>query len=145
MKILINDLFQYSDLPDDLKTPGLADRYPNSGTLPVSFTIPDSYSAFQSFDGILSQPAYKTYDDPAITSLISEGIVEDSLFDTATYIPTDDGAGIYPAYENLLRYNFSQTNISIMAETEGYFTINIPSVGDVARFDMSNAYLEENK
>lgn len=55
MKILINDLMQFSDLPDDLKSPSLDDAYPNTGTLFVNFTIPQEYSTFNVFDGVLSQ------------------------------------------------------------------------------------------
>jgi len=65
MKILINDLMQFSDLPDDLKSPSLQDRFPNSGILTVNFIIPDEYATFNIFDGILSQPMFinsTTYD-----------------------------------------------------------------------------------
>lgn len=55
MKILINDLMQFSDLPDDLKSPSLQDRFPNAGTLIVNFIIPSEYSIFDVFSGVLSQ------------------------------------------------------------------------------------------
>ena len=62
MKILINDLMQFSDLPDDLKSPSLQDRYPNSGTLTVNFTIPSEYALFDIIDGVLSQPMFNGID-----------------------------------------------------------------------------------
>ena len=55
MKILINDLMQFSDLPDDLKTPSLDDRVVNTGIIIVTFTIPTEYSEFLAIDGTLSQ------------------------------------------------------------------------------------------
>jgi hypothetical protein len=58
MKILINDLMQFSDLPDDLKTPSLDDRVLNTGLLTVNFTIPNEYNTFDIFDGIGSQPLF---------------------------------------------------------------------------------------
>lgn len=63
MKILINDLMQFSNIPDDLKTPSLSDRYPNTGSLSIAFAIPNAYSSFISIDGVLSQPL-KTLSQP---------------------------------------------------------------------------------
>jgi hypothetical protein len=62
MKILINDLMQFSDLPEELQSPSLADRYPNTGALTVTFTIPDDYSLFNISDGVLSQPYFYDFD-----------------------------------------------------------------------------------
>ena len=56
MKIIFNDLMQFSDLDDDLKSPSLDDRVENTGTIFVNFSIPADYSEFSSFDGVLSQP-----------------------------------------------------------------------------------------
>ena len=79
MKILINDLMQFSDLPDDLKTPGLADRVENTGTLIVNFTIPKEYSTFNIFDGILSQPL-------SVGASIFDGILSQPLFNDGSSI-----------------------------------------------------------
>jgi hypothetical protein len=62
MKILINDIIQFSDLPDELKSPSLADRYLNTGTLTINFTVPEDYSTFNIYDGVLSQPYFYDYD-----------------------------------------------------------------------------------
>jgi hypothetical protein len=62
MKILINDLMQFSDIPDEYKSPSLADRIPNTGELIVNFTIPSQYSTFDIIDGVLSQPYFDGID-----------------------------------------------------------------------------------
>lgn len=79
MKILINDLMQFSDLPDDLKTPGLADRVENTGTLTINFVIPTEYSTFNIFDGILSQPG-------SHNGSFIDGILNQPLFNDGTTI-----------------------------------------------------------
>lgn len=56
MKLIINDLMQFSDLDDDLQSPSLADRVENTGTITVNFTIPSEYSTFTVFSGVLSEP-----------------------------------------------------------------------------------------
>lgn len=60
MKILINDLMQFSDLPDDLKSPGLDTQYPNSGPISVSFSIPSAYAQYNIVPGVLAQPFYNS-------------------------------------------------------------------------------------
>ncbi len=57
MKILINDLMQFSDLPDELKSPSLASAYPNTGAMNVSFNMPaDNYAVPSTLDGEPSKP-----------------------------------------------------------------------------------------
>jgi len=80
MKILINDLLQFSDLPEDLKSPGLADRVANTGTLTVNFSIPNDYSTFAIFPGTLSQPG-ATLSQPGITLSQPMAITGSNEFD----------------------------------------------------------------
>lgn len=56
MKILIHDLMQYSNLPDELKSPSLANEYPNTGPVSVTFSLPPELSEEQTTSGVLSQP-----------------------------------------------------------------------------------------
>lgn len=70
MKMIINDLMQFSDLPDELKSPSLADRYENTGILIVNFNIPSEYSTFNIFNGILSQPI--SYGASLISGILSQ-------------------------------------------------------------------------
>lgn len=80
MKILINDLMQFSDLDDDLKSPSLADRVVNTGIKIINFTIPKEYSTFLIFDGILSQPAYNgIYDGILSQPLFVDGSIIDGI------------------------------------------------------------------
>jgi hypothetical protein len=80
----------------------------------------------------------------SITKLISQGKAYDELFDTADYIQTDDGVGIYPAYENSLRDSIAYSNISNMVEDEGYFTINVPGASTLARFRVALANMPQD-
>ena len=78
MKILINDLMQFSDLDDDLKSPSLSDRVVNTGIMIINFTIPKEYSTFLIFDGVLSQPAYNAIYDGILSQPI---YVDGSIYD----------------------------------------------------------------
>jgi len=75
MKILINDLMQYSDAPDQIKSPALVDAYPNSGTLTINFSIPAAYSEFEIFDGVLSQPM----DEGTIDGILSQPFYDGTI------------------------------------------------------------------
>jgi hypothetical protein len=63
----------------------------------------------------------------SIIKLISQGKAYDELFSTADYIQTNDGVGIYPAYENALRDISSSTYIVHTGYTEGFFIMNVPT------------------
>ena len=75
MKILINDLLQFSNLPDALKSPGLDDRVPYTGPIQISFSIPAQYSTFEVIDGILSQPGWNTVFGTFIDGVLSQSLI----------------------------------------------------------------------
>jgi len=58
VKILIHDLMQYSNLPDELKSPSLANEYENTGPINVTFSLPPEISEESKTSGVLSQPMY---------------------------------------------------------------------------------------
>ncbi len=89
MKMIINDLMQFSDLDDDLKSPSLADRVENTGLIIVNFTIPKEYSTFNIFPGILSQPI--SYGASLISGILSQPMSVGPL--------EVDGAGHSPLFQ----------------------------------------------
>jgi hypothetical protein len=80
-----------------------------------------------------------------VTVLIGSNGVDETKFDTADYIPISNTAGIYPAYENLLRFNGIQINIPSMNASEGYFIMNVPALSSSAGFRLSSVYQEDGK
>lgn len=56
MKILLHDLMQYSNLPDELKSPSLANEYTNTGPIIVKFSLPNTISEDSKVSGVLCQP-----------------------------------------------------------------------------------------
>jgi hypothetical protein len=75
--ILIHDLMQYSNLPDELKSPALSNEYPNTGPLTVTFSLPSGISEEDRTSGVLSQPL--SYDG-TFTSSLFDGILSMPIF-----------------------------------------------------------------
>lgn len=73
MKILLHDLMQYSNLPDELKSPSLANEYANTGPLTVTFSLPSTISELNITSGILSQPM-------SIGAATYQGILSQPMF-----------------------------------------------------------------
>lgn len=81
----------------------------------------------------------------SVTKLISKGKAYDELFDTAVYIQTDDGVGMYEAYENALRNVDTFINIPTTNTVEGYFVANVPTGQVVAEIKLTNTYLKNGR
>lgn len=64
---------QYSNLPDELKSPSLANEYPNTGPLSITFSLPSEISNFEITSGNLSQPM-------SIGAVTYQGVLSQPIF-----------------------------------------------------------------
>lgn len=124
MKILIHDLMQYSDLPDELKSPSLANEYANDGPISVTFSLPAAIAEIGTIAGKLSQPMYvgtETYDgnlSQPLFPITAEETLTNDLGETLTNDLSEDLTAIFfdeltdDFYDGFLSKNISVIGVN---------------------------------